>query len=68
MYVANGTPKMSVSEPRFADRHFRSTIYHIYIVYSLPPDNGMLLPKTYRSILKLDKIRINGASSWLLYA
>jgi hypothetical protein len=60
-YVANGTSNMAVRElgwssaaavaaPRLADSHLRSTICHIH-TYTLPPDDGLLMPETCRGTL-----------------
>jgi hypothetical protein len=35
MYVANGTSKITISEPRLTDIHLRSTICHIHTPYLL---------------------------------
>jgi hypothetical protein len=61
-YLANGTSKMTVGEPgwkgippRLPDSHLRSTFCNIH-TYTLPPDDGLLMPETRRGIL-IQKIK-----------
>jgi hypothetical protein len=49
-YVASGITKMTLSEPGWNESHLRSTFCHIHM-YILPPDDGLLMPGTYRGIL-----------------
>jgi hypothetical protein len=44
MYVAKGTYKMTFSEPG-------SLTVISEVRYTLPPDDGLLMPETYRGIL-----------------